>query len=89
MGCTQQINEHDANHAQAAGEDAMPLVAEDLLRSLEDPARAPGAAALIAGFCRGAGGERREALQEHADSLMTVRHGYRGGVLCLGGTPAA
>jgi hypothetical protein len=64
-----------ANYSQAAGDEGLSLLAEELLRSLEDPARAPGAASLIAGFCRGAGGDRREALQEHVDALMTVRFG--------------
>lgn len=53
----------------------MPSLAEELLRALEDAApggRAAGAAGLIAGYCRGAGGERRGALQEHVDSIMTV-----------------
>lgn len=61
--------------SQAAGEEGLPSLAEELLRALEDAApggRAAGAAGLIAGYCRGAGGERRGALQEHVDSIMTV-----------------
>lgn len=61
-----------AHNHQAAGDEGLPLLAEELLRSLEDPTRAPGASALVAGFCRGVGGDRREALQEHVDALMTV-----------------
>jgi len=59
---------------QAAGEEALPMLTEELLRALEDVGgRAPGAASLVAGYCRAAGGDKREALQDHVDALMTVR----------------
>lgn len=58
---------------QAAGDDSLGTLVEELLRSLEDVSgRAAGAAGLIAGFARGAGSDRREALQDHVDALMTV-----------------
>ncbi|GBF89654.1 hypothetical protein Rsub_02372, partial [Raphidocelis subcapitata] len=59
--------------AQAAGEEGLPALVDELLRALEDASgRARGAAGLVAGYCRAAGGERREALQDHADALMTA-----------------
>ena len=62
------------NIPQASGEEGLPQLVEELLRALEDVGgRALGAAALEAGFARAAGGDRREALQEHVDPLMTVR----------------
>jgi hypothetical protein len=60
---------------------------DELLRALEDAGgRARGAAGLVAGYCRAAGGERREALQEHADALLTVGGvAWGGGCLVCGG----
>ncbi|KIY92858.1 Translational activator GCN1 [Monoraphidium neglectum] len=67
--------------AQAAGEEGLPSLVEELGRALEDASgRAPGAAALVAGYCRAATGDRREGLQGHVDGLMTVGGTVGGGV---------
>ena len=61
--------------AQAAGEESLQPLVEELLRALEDSGasgRALGAAGLVAGYCKTASGPKREALQEHVDSLMAV-----------------
>lgn len=55
------------------------MLVDELLRALEDVgSRASGAAGLVAAYCRTAGGDRKEALQEHVDALMTVRRGFNG-----------
>lgn len=61
--------------AQAAGEESLQPVVEELLRALEDVGangRALGATGLVAGYCKTASGSKRDALQEHVDGLMTV-----------------
>ena len=61
--------------AQAAGEESLQPLVEELLRALEDSGaagRALGAAGLVAGYCKTVSGPKRDALQEHVDSLMAV-----------------
>lgn len=61
--------------SQAAGDENLQPLVEELLRALEDAGasgRALGAAGLVAGYCKTANGAKREALQEHVDALLTV-----------------